>query len=40
LLIAAGQTEKARVLAPSIQWGEPMKIPSSEQRVLLLGNKN
>ena len=39
MLIGAAQAEKARLLAPSIDWGEVIKIPGSEQRVLLVGRK-
>jgi 16S rRNA (guanine527-N7)-methyltransferase len=38
LLIGAGQVGKAKSLVPSMQWDEPVKIPGSEQRVLLIGN--
>jgi len=39
LLIGAAQVEKAKSLVPSMQWDEPLKIPGSEQRVLLVGKK-
>jgi len=40
LLIGAAQAEKAKSLAPLIPWSEAVRIPGSEQRVLLVGNKN
>jgi 16S rRNA (guanine527-N7)-methyltransferase len=40
LLIGAAQVEKARSLASSLQWNVPVRIPGSEQRVLLTGEKS
>ena len=39
LLIGDGQVEKARAVAPAMSWNEPVRIPGSEQRVLLVGKK-
>ena len=38
-LIGEGQVEKAKSLISALQWREAMKIPGSEQRVLLIGGK-
>jgi hypothetical protein len=40
LLVGAGQAEKPKSLIPLMEWDEPLKIPGSEQRVLLIGNKD
>ena len=40
VLIGAGQVEKTKSLVPSVQWGESVRIPGSEQRVLLVGKKD
>jgi 16S rRNA (guanine527-N7)-methyltransferase len=40
LLIGAAQVEKAKALSSSMQWSDAIMIPASEQRVLLVGNKN
>jgi 16S rRNA (guanine527-N7)-methyltransferase len=40
LLIGAAQVEKAKALSSSMRWSDAMMIPASEQRVLLVGNKN
>ena len=40
VLIGAGQVEKTKSLVPSVQWGEAVRIPGSEQEVLLVGKKN
>ena len=39
LLIGEAQVEKAKSLIPALQWREAIKIPGSEQRVLLVGGK-
>jgi 16S rRNA (guanine527-N7)-methyltransferase len=39
LLIGQVQVHRARELAPSLQWSEPIPIPQSESRVLLTGHK-
>jgi len=39
LLIGAAQVDKAKLLVPSIRCKEAMRIPGSEQRVLLIGKK-
>lgn len=39
LLIGAAQVEKASSIVASMQWNQLLKIPGSEQRVLLVGNK-
>jgi 16S rRNA (guanine527-N7)-methyltransferase len=38
LLIGAAQVEPARTLASSLTWSDPLHIPTSSQRVLLVGN--
>ena len=40
VLIGAGQVEKTKSLVPSVQWGESVRIPGSEQRALLVGKKD
>jgi 16S rRNA (guanine527-N7)-methyltransferase len=40
LLIGAAQVGKAKSLAPLIPWSEAVRIPGSEERVLMVGNKN
>src|SRR5437868_6393680 len=40
VLIGGGQVEKTKSLVPSVQWGESVRIPGSEQRVLLVGKKD
>jgi 16S rRNA (guanine527-N7)-methyltransferase len=37
LLIGSAQVEEARRLLPGLQWGEPLPIPASGARVLLVG---
>ncbi|MBZ5568653.1 MAG: 16S rRNA (guanine(527)-N(7))-methyltransferase RsmG [Acidobacteriia bacterium] len=37
LLIGATQVQTARVLAPTLTWSDPLPIPASSKRVLLLG---
>jgi hypothetical protein len=39
LLIGTAQVEKAKSLSSSMQWGDPLVMPGSEQRVLLVGTK-
>lgn len=39
LLIGAAQVEKAKSLVPSMQWKEAVRIPGSEQRVLLVAEE-
>jgi 16S rRNA (guanine527-N7)-methyltransferase len=39
LLIGAAQVGKAKSLTPLIPWSEAVRIPGSEQRVLLIGKK-
>jgi 16S rRNA (guanine527-N7)-methyltransferase len=38
LLIGAAQIEPARALAGALTWSDPLPIPQSSQRVLLIGN--
>lgn len=38
LLIGAAQVEPARALAGTLAWSDPLSIPQSSQRVLLIGN--
>jgi 16S rRNA (guanine527-N7)-methyltransferase len=38
LLIGAAQVETARAIATTITWSDPVSIPASSQRVLLVGN--
>ena len=38
LLIGAAQVEPARAIAGALTWSEPLSIPASSQRVLLVGN--
>lgn len=38
LLIGLAQADRAKSLVPSMHWGEAMRIPESEQRILLVGN--
>jgi 16S rRNA (guanine527-N7)-methyltransferase len=40
LLIGAAQVGEAKSLAPLIPWSEAVRIPGSEERVLMVGNKN
>ncbi len=37
LLIGEGQVEKTQSLAPSFQWSDPVKVPLSSSRTLLIG---
>ena len=37
ILIGEGQVERAKELVPRFQWGEPIPIPMSANRVLLIG---
>jgi 16S rRNA (guanine527-N7)-methyltransferase len=39
LLIGAAQAESARRLLPSLRWQQPVPIPLSQQRILLVGEK-
>jgi 16S rRNA (guanine527-N7)-methyltransferase len=38
LLIGAAQVEPARAIAGALTWSDPLPIPASSQRVLLVGN--
>jgi len=38
LLIGAAQVEPARAIASALTWSDPLPIPASSQRVLLVGN--
>ena len=38
LLIGAAQVQTAREIAPTITWSDPLPIPASSQRVLLIGH--
>ena len=38
LLIGTSQAELARKLLPGFQWGEPIAIPESRERILLIGS--
>jgi len=38
LLIGAGQVETARRIAQTVTWADPLPIPQSSQRVLLIGH--
>ena len=37
ILIGKAQLDRARHLIPSVQWGQPTKLPQSSSRFLLLG---
>lgn len=39
LLIGAAQVERARTLASGLTWSDPLSIPESSQRVLLIGSQ-
>lgn len=40
ILIGRSQVLEARSLLPSVSWGEPVSIPNSRSRVLLVGGKD
>ncbi len=40
LLIAAPQLEAARIGLPGLTWGQPIPIPQSNSRTLLIGSRN
>jgi 16S rRNA (guanine527-N7)-methyltransferase len=40
LLIGAAQVESARAIASTLTWSDPLPIPASSQRVLLVGNSH
>ena len=39
LMIGAAQAETAKNLSPEVEWGDPVRVPESDFRVLLIGNK-
>ena len=40
LLIGSAQVSAARQLAPALAWSEPLPVPQSSSRVLLIGHLN